>query len=102
MAPPRKTRFIRFNPNVYYFKPRGIPLPHLEEVQLKLEEAEALRLNDVLNLEQNVAAKRMRISQSTFQRILTRARKKVADAIITGKAIAIDRSVSKKSKADLS
>jgi uncharacterized protein len=33
----------------------------------------------------------MKISQSTFQRILTSARKKVAEAIIEGKAIKIKK-----------
>ncbi len=90
MVRPRKPRCIRFDPNVSYFKPRGIPLRHLEEVGLSLEEAESLRLNDVLELEQHASAKRMGISQSTFQRILASARKKVADAIIHGKAVRID------------
>ena len=91
MVRPRKIRCIRFDPNVSYFKPRGIPLRYLEEVRLELEEAEALRLNDVEQLEQHAGAKRMRISQSTFQRILSSARNKVADAVIHGKAIRIQK-----------
>ena len=41
------------------------------------------------DLEQEEAAKKMKISQSTLQRILTLARKKVAEALIEGKAIKI-------------
>jgi len=61
----------------------------LEVVELTAEEMEALRLKDVENLEQTQAAKKMRTSQSTFQRILASARGKVAEALIKGKAIRI-------------
>ncbi|MFH1535599.1 MAG: DUF134 domain-containing protein [Patescibacteria group bacterium] len=85
-------RCLRFNPNVYYFKPRGIPLRILEEVVLKADELEALKLYEVDGLDQIEAAKKMKISQSTFARILDSANKKVANAIISGKAIRIDNS----------
>jgi predicted DNA-binding protein (UPF0251 family) len=61
----------------------------LEAVHLSLEETEALRLKNVENLEQIAAAEKMGISQSTFQRILAMAYKKISHAIITGKAIEI-------------
>jgi len=61
----------------------------LEEVELGVDELEAIRLCDYKNLEQTEAAKRMKISQSTLQRILTSARKKIANALIEGKAIKI-------------
>ena len=63
----------------------------LQEVILELDEVEALRLSDVDNLKQEAAAKKMKISQSTFFRILSKARKKLADAIINGKAIKINK-----------
>ena len=53
------------------------------------EELEALRLNDYLALSQTESAKKMDTSQSTFQRILTSARKKVAEALVKGKALRI-------------
>lgn len=62
----------------------------LEEVSLKFEEAEALRLKDVEGLGQTIAAKKMGVSQPTFFRILSSARKKVSDAIINGKAIKVE------------
>jgi len=43
-------------------------------------------------LDQVEAAKRMKISQATLCRILTSARKKVAEALIEGKAIKISKS----------
>jgi predicted DNA-binding protein (UPF0251 family) len=91
MVRPIKPRRILFNPDVVYFKPRAIPLSILEEVNLNIDELEALRLCDYKNLEQSEAAKKMKISQSTLQRILTSARKKIADALIKGKAIKIKK-----------
>lgn len=82
---------MRFKPNVYYFKPRGIPLRELEEIILLPDELEALKLHDVDGLEQIQAADKMKISQPTFGRILNQAYKKVAQAIIQGKAIRIDK-----------
>jgi len=91
MPRPIKPRKVSFDPNVIYFKPRAIPLSMLEEVDLTLDEIEALRLCDLQNLEQVEAAKRMKISQSTLSRILISARKKIAQALIEGKAIKITK-----------
>lgn len=63
----------------------------LDEVVLRVDECEALRLHDVAGLEQIKAAKRMNISQPTYARVLDSAYKKVADAIINGKAIRIEK-----------
>ncbi len=84
------TRRLRFNPNILYFKPRGVPLRYLDEVVLEADELEALKLKDYDDLNQTEAAAKMAISQPTFQRILTSARKKVAVAIIVGTAIRIN------------
>jgi len=89
MARPIKPRRVFFDPKVTYFKPRAVPLSMLEEVGLNIDELEALRLCDYKNLEQTEAAKKMKISQSTLQRILTSVRKKLAQALIEGKAIKI-------------
>ena len=62
----------------------------LEEVALMLDEFEAIKLHDCDGLDQISAAKKMRISQPTFARILDRAYKKVAQAIVYGKAIRIE------------
>jgi predicted DNA-binding protein (UPF0251 family) len=90
MVRPIKPRKLCFNPDVTYFKPRAIPLSSLEEVELRLDELEVLRFCDYKGLEQKEAAAKMNISQSTLQRILTSARKKVAEAIVEGKAIKIN------------
>ena len=91
MPRPCINRRVRFNPNADYFKPAGIPMRTLEEVQLSLAEAEAIRLFDAKKLEQNECAKKMEVSQPTFSRILDSARKKIADALINGKAIRIEK-----------
>jgi len=89
MVRPKKCRRIRFKGDFHYFKPRAVPMSELEEVELDVSEFEALRLKDFKNLEQSEAAKKMEVSQPTFHRILIDARKKVADAIVNGKAIKI-------------
>jgi predicted DNA-binding protein (UPF0251 family) len=61
----------------------------LEVIELTTEEAEALRLRNIKDLEQEEAAKKMNTSQSTFQRILSSAYKKITEALIEGKAIKI-------------
>ncbi|KKS91329.1 MAG: hypothetical protein UV67_C0031G0007 [Parcubacteria group bacterium GW2011_GWC1_43_12] len=86
---PRLCRKIGFNPEITYFKPRGVPMRDLELVYLTREELEALRLKNIDNLEQIECAEKMKTSQSTFQRILSSAYKKVSDALINGKAIEI-------------
>ncbi|HOR01910.1 MAG TPA: DUF134 domain-containing protein [Candidatus Woesebacteria bacterium] len=92
MVRPKNPRRLRFNPEVFYFKPRGVPLSVLEEVELLPDELEALKLHDVDKLDQVAAAKKMNVSQPTFGRILDKAYKKIATAIIKGKAIKISQS----------
>ncbi len=89
MTRPKKKRCINFDPTVTYFKPRAIPLSVLQQVDLSIDEFESLRLSDVEDIEQTSAAQKMEISQPTFNRILKQAHKKIADAIVNGKAIKI-------------
>ena len=89
MSRPKQKRCIRFNPEILYFKPRGVPLTALEEIELLSDELEALKLHDVDGLDQIEAAKKMKVSQPTFGRILDKAYKKIAKAIIKGNAIKI-------------
>lgn len=89
MVRPRRIRRIFFQPDVTYFKPAGIPLHNLQEAVLSFDEIEAIRLVDAGGMEQTKAGKNMKISQSTLSRLLKEGRKKVADAIINGKAIKI-------------
>jgi len=70
-------------------KPAGVPARELEEVRLGLDEAEALRLADLEGLYQEAAARSMGVSRQTFGRIVEAARRKVADAVLNGKALRI-------------
>ena len=90
MPRPPNWRCVNFIPQITYFKPVGVPLSRLEEVCLSVEEAESIRLKDLEGLEQEECAQRMHISRPTFHRVLESARKKVAESLITGKAIRID------------
>jgi predicted DNA-binding protein (UPF0251 family) len=90
MPRPLKCRRVAFLPGATYFKPAGIPLRVLDEIRLSVEEAEAIRLKDVEGLEQGEGAEKMNISRPTFQRVLASARQKIADALLSGKAIRIE------------
>lgn len=83
-------RRVNFIPEITYFKPAGIPLAGLQEVCLSIEEAEAIRLKDLEALEQEECAQKMKVSRTTFARVLGSARQKIADALLNGKAIRID------------
>jgi uncharacterized protein len=91
MPRPRLVRKIRFNPEITYFKPRGVPMKNLQIITLTLEEVEALRLKNIEELDQITCAKKMNTSQSTFQRILSSAYRKTSSALIEGKAIEIQK-----------
>lgn len=89
MVRPRLCRRIRFRPGITYFKPQGVPMRQLEVIELTREEAEALRLKNIKELDQIECAEKMNTSQSTFQRILASAYRKISKALIEGKAIRI-------------
>ena len=90
MARPKCQRRINWAPQAVYFKPRGIPLTLLEEVELELDELEALRLADYQKLYQDQAATKMGVSRATFGRIVEQARLKISDALVNGKALRIN------------
>ncbi len=88
MVRPKCDKKVEFSPKYEEFKPEGC-LKNACTVFLTLEEAEALRLKNVEGFSQTRSAKKMAISQSTFQRILSSAYKKISEAIIDGKIIKI-------------
>ncbi|MBN2042403.1 MAG: DUF134 domain-containing protein [Candidatus Aenigmarchaeota archaeon] len=90
MPRPRRMRMVWLEPGVTYFKPAGVRMVSLQEVTLTVDEFESVRLKDYEGFDQKEAAKRMKISQPTFQRLYESARKKIADAIVNGKAIRIE------------
>ncbi|MBE3552944.1 MAG: DUF134 domain-containing protein [Kyrpidia tusciae] len=92
MPRPKKCRRVGFVPLASFFAPMPAPGDQVSEpgeVTLTLEEVEALRLADWVQLEQADGAERMGVSRGTFQRIVKAAREKVADALLHGKGIRI-------------
>jgi uncharacterized protein len=81
---------VSCDPKAIYFKPRGIPLVDLQEVSLSLDELEALRLADYEGLYHEEAAAEMKVSRATFGRIISGARRKMAEVLIQGKALKIE------------
>jgi len=89
MPRPFKNRKINGLFNADCYKPNGIPLAMLTQIDLSIDELEALRLADLENMYQDAAAEKMCVSRQTFGNIVKSARKKVADALINGKALKI-------------
>jgi len=83
-------RRIEKEPDVIYFKPRGIPLRELKVVVLRVEGLEAIRLVDLEGMEQEQAARIMGVSRRAFWGDLQAARRGIADALVGGKAIKIE------------
>jgi predicted DNA-binding protein (UPF0251 family) len=90
MPRPRIPRRVWFRPGFTKFGPTGPGMTSIGEVVLTMEEFESIRLKDYEGMDQKESAKRMGISQPTFQRVYESARKKIADAIVNGKAIRIE------------
>ena len=93
----RTRRRIAYKFNETYFKPRGIPLNLLVETNITFEELETLRLRYIEKLHQEMAAKKMNISQSQYQRDLTNALEKITNALINENALRIERDIAKPS-----
>ncbi len=90
MPRPRNCRRIGCMPQANYYKPRGIPLSALQHINLTYDEIEAIRLADLEGLYQEKAAEKMNISRQTFGRIIESAHKKIANALVNGKALSIE------------
>lgn len=92
MPRPIKLRKVDYDYQNKYFAPcskgEGV-CRQSEEIKLKVEELEAMRLKDIEGLMQEECAERMHISRQTFQNIIDRARQKVTSALIEEKAISV-------------
>jgi uncharacterized protein len=82
-------RRIAGRPGARAFKPVGVPVTDIENIEMTLDEFEAVRLADLDGLYQKQAAERMKVSRPTFSRIVDSAHRKVADALVHGKALVI-------------
>lgn len=86
-------RNIASAPGARFFKPRGVPLRDTIITTLEIDEFEALRLADLEGLYQSDAAQCMGVSRQTFGLIIKAARRKVAEAVCQGHALAISTEV---------
>ncbi|MFA6284886.1 MAG: DUF134 domain-containing protein [Desulfurivibrionaceae bacterium] len=92
MPRPKKIRHCQGRLCDKAFKPARIPLAELQHIPLLQDEVESLRLCDLQGLTQEQAGQHMGISRGTVQRILTTARRKVAQALVEGAALIIEDS----------
>lgn len=91
MPRPLKTRFVYMNDIPRAFSPVGITRKELEEVRITMDELEAIRFADLEGVYQEEAARLMGISRQTFGRLLICARKKIAECIVNGKVLKVER-----------
>jgi predicted DNA-binding protein (UPF0251 family) len=89
MGRPKKCRWVETEPGVTFFKPRGIPLRSLQQIVITVDELEAMRLADFMEMTQEEVAQQMQVSRPTVTRMLSRAHRAVAEALVHGKAICI-------------
>lgn len=85
---PKKVRYIQSMPKTLQFSPRGRP-GRPEEVELSIDQFEALKLTDFQGFSQSEGALAMQLSRPSFGRLLREARRFIADAIVNGKIIKI-------------
>lgn len=83
-------RRVAGSPASTVFKPAGVPALDLDEVVMTLDEFEALRLADLDGCYHEQAAAAMGVSRATFSRVVDRARRKVADALVHGMMLRIE------------
>ena len=89
MPRPQYNRIVNEPPLYSHFKPIGLREQDSKQIALTLDEFEAFRLADQLGYTHAMAADEMEISRSTFSRLIEKARKKIADFIILGRALTI-------------
>jgi len=87
MPRPKIPRKICGCPADSCFKPNRRPMSQLERVTLGEDEFEALRLVDLLGMQQQQAAAEMGVSRQTLANVLKVARFKVVDCLTQGKAL---------------
>lgn len=84
----KKVRYIQKMPQIAYFSPRG-KAGRPDEIELKLDQFEAIKIADYQGYNQAEGAKFMGISRPSFGRILNEGRRIIAEAITTGKILKI-------------
>lgn len=90
MARPKKKRILGCPPRFACFKPAGVRRINLQQLNLSLDEFEAIKLADYDDLDQQEAANEMGVSRPTFTRLVDSAHKKMAEFLIDGKELIIE------------
>ena len=90
MVRPRKRRMVNFQHDVRHFTPADISGEYMDEVNITIDELEALRLSYLERMKQSDAALKMEVHQSTFHRTLQRTLEKISDALVNGKSIRVE------------
>lgn len=90
MPRPKNNRIVHEPPIFTDFKPVGLKGVSKGQVMMNLDEFEAMRLADNIGLSHEEASEEMEISRPTFTRLIEKARRKIADFIINGKALSIE------------
>jgi len=90
MPRPKRKRWIQEAPRALGFEPvSSKQMPDNFDVELKLEEYEALRLADYKDLSHEEASTLMQVSRPTFTRIYEIARKKMVKALVENLSLQI-------------
>jgi uncharacterized protein len=89
MPRPQKSRTVMRPPVFSVFRPNGVPPSILKEINMSLDEFEAIRLADYEGLEHEEASVMMGISRSTFTRLIETARKKMSVFVVEGALLSI-------------
>lgn len=91
MTRPLCNKKIGYCPAWKGFKPFGCKPSVKQPVEISPAETESLRLKNVEDMDQTQAAEVMGVSQSTFQRLLSSAYKKVSLALIEGRELKVTK-----------
>lgn len=86
----RKCRSVKYPPQRLTYKPAGVPGNMLQEIELTVDEYEAIRLADYEELEHAAAALQMGISRPTFTRLVKRARHKIGIFLVECRKLEIN------------
>ena len=84
----KKIRYIQKMPDILQFSPRG-KAGRPDEIELKIDEYETIKLADYQGYDQAEGALAMGISRPSFGRIIRNAHHVIADALVNGKIIRI-------------
>lgn len=91
MSRPKRLRRVCFLPEHTSFGVKDVILEGVETITMTVEEYETIRLIDLDGFDQEKAAMTLDISRGTLQRIYHKAKRKVAEMLVCGKQLIIDK-----------